>query len=400
MEPPASPSLPLDPIARYREVTALFDAVRDLSDTEAMRRVEAHPSADVRKDVRRMLESDRRNSSPLRTIVDVEGAIEQATAAAGLPAAVGGYPVIEVVERGDDGALFEGTCPRTRDTVAIKVIDIGAWSDRALRCFRAEIRLLGELSHPAIARMLDAGTDSAGVSPRPFFVREKVDGETLEDWRLARPRTPREVVALFLQIAEALEHAHERGVIHRNLHPRTVLVTPDGRPKVVDFAVAALAALLAGAADGVAVGSLAYLSPEQVSGVQAVDVRSDLYSLGVMMHEALSGRLPYDILGRSLTEAALAIRTEPPAPLGTIDRSLRGDLEGIVRRLLAKEPAARYQSARELLEDLRRTLDGRPANARSVPRLAPGRMRALFIALLAVVLLAGIVYGASLLARG
>jgi serine/threonine protein kinase len=377
-------------------VTALFDAVRDLSDTEAMRRVDGHPSADVRKDVRRMLESDRRNSSPLRTIIDVEGAIEQATAAAALPAVVGGYPVTDLVLRGDDGVVFKGTCPKSGDAVAIKVIGIGAWSDRALERFGAEIKRLGELSHPAIARMLDAGTDSAGVSPRPFFVRELVEGETLEEWRLARQRTPREVVALFAEIAEALQHAHARGVTHRDLHPSAVLVTAEGRPKVVDFGVAALAALLAGTADGVAVGSLSYLSPEQVSGAQTVDARSDLYSLGVMMHEALSGRLPYDLSGRSLTEAALAIRTEPPTPLGAIDRSLRGDLEAIVMRLLAKEPAARYQSAQEILEDLRRTLDGKAAGV----GLAVKRSRAWVVALLVGILLAGIAYGAYLLARG
>lgn len=396
MEPPATPSIPLDPISRYREVTALFDAVRDLSDTEAMLRVDAHPSADVRKDVKKMLESDRRNSSPLRTIIDVEGAIEQATAAAALPAAVGEYPIAELLVRGDDGVVFAGVCPRTGDAVAIKVIGIGAWSDRALERFRMEIARLGELSHPAIARMLDAGTDRAGVSPRPFFVRELVIGETLDEWRLARQRTPREVVALFAEITEALQYAHARGVMHRNLHPRAVLVTAEGRPKVVDFGIAALSARLAGTADGGAVGSLSYLSPEQVSGAQAFDARSDLYSLGVMMHEALSGLLPYDLSARSLTEASLVIRTEPPTPLGAIDRSLRGDLEAIVLRLLAKQPAARYQSAQELLEVLRRTLDGKAAG----PRLAAKQSGAWLVALLAGILLAGIAYGAYLLVRG
>lgn len=396
MEPCASPSPPLDPIARYREVTALFDAVRDLSDTEAMLRVDAHPSADVRKDVRKMLESDRRNSSPLRTIIDVEGAIEQATAAAALPAAVGEYAVTEVLSHEDDGVVFAGVLASTGDGVAIKVIGIGAWSDRAIELFRKEIVRLGELSHPAIARMLDAGTDAAGASPRPFLVRELVRGETLEEWRLAQQRTPREIVALFAEITEALQYAHARGVVHRNLHPRAVLVTAEGRPKVVDFGIAALAARLAGTADGGAVGSLSYLSPEQVSGAQAFDARSDLYSLGVMMHEALSGRLPYDLSARSLTEASLVIRTEPPTPLGAIDRGLRGDLEAIVLRLLAKEPVARYQSAQELLEDLRRTLGGKPTSA----RFAPTRARAWFIALLAGVLLAALVFGALLLARG
>ena len=382
-------------------VIALFDAIRDLPDADARRRVEQHPSEAVRREVLEMLDADRKNDSPLRTIVDVDGTIDKVHAAPEIPAMVGEYRVTGLLGQGGGGIVLRGTCPKSGDTVAIKVLGIGAWSSRALGRFRQEIKLLGHLSHPGIAKILDAGTDRSGLSPHPYFVMEFVDGRSFSEWRRAKQRTPHEIVALFARIVEAVAYSHARGITHRDLKPSNILVTSEGQPKVLDFGVATVAResdpsldplrtltmLLqfggshhgdgthggndtrggGGTAEGGVVGTLPYMSPEQISGTQVVDARSDLYALGVMLYEALSGRLPYDLSAQSLTDAALVIRSEVPTTLGRHDRGLRGDLEVIVSRLLEKRPVDRYQSAQQLLEDLGRYLSGQRTRVRRLP---------------------------------
>ena len=395
MQPSGSPSDPNSRAARYREVTGLFDAVRDLSEADALERVRQHPSEEVRREVLAMLDADRDAGDAVRSIVDVAGVIDEATAPIEIPAMVGEYKVTGLLGQGGGGVVLKGVCPRSGDTVAIKVLGIGAWSSRALGRFRQEIKLLGHLSHPGIAKILDAGTDRSGVSPHPYFVMEFVDGKSLSEWRRAAPRSPREIVSLFAEIVEAVAYSHARGITHRDLKPSNILVTADGRAKILDFGVATVARdadpsldplrtltmlLQFGGtrhgegtrgggrtAEGSVVGTLPYMSPEQISGTQLVDARSDLYALGVMLYEALCGRLPYDLSLQSLTDAALVIRSEIPTTLGRVDRGLRGDLEVIVSRLLEKRPADRYQSAQLLLEDLGRYLSGQRTRVRRLP---------------------------------
>lgn len=395
MAPTDSPDPHSDPAARYREATKLFDAVRDLDPDAARACIEGHPSAAVRAQVLAMLDADRSLSGPVRTIVDVSRAIDEATAPPEIPSMVGEYRVTGLLGQGGGGVVLKGICPKSGDPVAIKVLGIGAWSARALGRFRQEIKLLGHLSHPGIAQILDAGTDRSGVSPHPYFVMEFVDGKSLSEWRRAAPRTPRDIVELFVAIVDAVAFSHARGITHRDLKPSNILVTADGRVKILDFGVATVAqgadpALdplrtltmmlqfagshhgdatrsAAKTAEGAVVGTLPYMSPEQISGTQAVDARSDLYAIGVMLYEALCGRLPYDLSLRSLTDAALVIRSEIPTTLGRVDRGLRGDLEIIVSRLLEKRPADRYQGAQQLLEDLERFLRGQRTRVRRIP---------------------------------
>jgi serine/threonine protein kinase len=380
---------------RYRAVTALFDAVRDLPRDEAYAHVAAHPSKEVRDDVLAMLDADRAGTRAVRTIVDVSTVIAEASAAPEIPAMVGDYRVSGLLGHGGGGVVLKAVCPKTAADVAIKVLGIGAWSSRALGRFRQEIKLLGHLTHPGIAQILDAGTDRSGVSPHPYFVMEFVDGMTLSEWRRATPRTPREIVELFAAIVDAVAFSHVRGIIHRDLKPSNILVTTDGRPKILDFGVASVAQgadpsldplrtltmmlQFAGTghgnatrgatktAEGAVVGTLPYMSPEQISGTQVVDARSDLYSIGVMLYEALCGKLPYDLSLRSLTDAAMVIRNEIPTTIGRVDRGLRGDLEVIVSRLLEKRPADRYESAPQLLDDLERFLRGQRTRVRRIP---------------------------------
>lgn len=381
---------------RYREAVTLFECIRDLPIEEARAKVALHGSEAVRRDVLSMLDADRSGTERVRTIVDVSGVISESQAAPEIPAAIGDYKVTGPLGQGGGGVVLKGVCPKTGRDVAIKVLGIGAWSSRALGRFRQEIKLLGHLSHPGIAQILDAGTDRSGVSPHPYFVMEFVDGKGLAEWRREKPRSAREVVLLFTEILEAVAFSHARGITHRDLKPSNVLVTPDGHAKILDFGVATVARdadpsldplrtltmmlqlgrtadlrgetrSQAGTADGSVVGTLPYMSPEQISGTQLVDARSDLYSIGVMMYEALCRRLPYDLGTRSLTDAASIIRSEIPMSMGRLDRGLRGDLDIIVSRLLEKRPADRYQSAQELLGDLERYLRGQRALMRRIP---------------------------------
>jgi serine/threonine protein kinase/WD40 repeat protein len=393
---PEGRTSPTERAARYREAVLLFDAIRDLPLEEARAKIALHGSEAVRRDVLSMLDADRSGTERIRTIVDVSGVISESQAAPEIPAAIGDYKVTGLLGQGGGGVVLKGVCPKTGRDVAIKVLGIGAWSSRALGRFRQEIKLLGHLSHPGIAQILDAGTDRSGVSPHPYFVMEFVDGRGLAEWRRERPRSAREVVLLFAELLEAVAFSHARGITHRDLKPSNILVTPDGHPKILDFGVATVARdadpsldplrtltmMLQlgrtselrgdtrgqpGTADGSVVGTLPYMSPEQISGTQLVDARSDLYSIGVMLYEALCGKLPYELGTRSLTDAATVIRSEIPTSIGRVDRGLRGDLEIIVSRLLEKRPVDRYQTAQELVEDLERYLRGQRAQMRRIP---------------------------------
>ena len=390
--------------------------------------MEQHPSAEVRREVREMLDADRRNESPLRTIVDVVGALDGAGGPGEIPSVIGGYQVTGLLGQGGGGVVLKAVCPKSGGPVAVKVLGIGAWSSRALGRFRQEIKLLGHLSHPGIARILDAGTDRSGVAPHPYFVMEFVDGPTLSAWRRAKSPSTRETVALFAKIVEAVAYSHARGITHRDLKPSNVLVDAAGDPKILDFGVASIAsgadptadplraltftlglgasadsgrtASLASGGGGL-FGTLPYMSPEQISGTLPVDARSDLYSIGVMLFEALAGSLPYAVSTGSISEAAHAIRNEIPTRLGRFDRTLRGDLEVIVSRLLEKRPVDRYQSAQDLLEDLERYLRGQRTRIRRIPmRIRALRFARRYPAYTAAVALLGIVALGSLAYAG
>jgi tetratricopeptide (TPR) repeat protein len=254
-----------------------------------------------------------------------------------------------------------------RQDVAVKVIRPGLVSAEVLRRFRNERQVLAALNHPHIARLLDGGTTDDGL---PFLVMEYVDGERLDHHCARLGLTTRDRLRLFGQVCAAVQYAHQHTVVHRDLKPGNILVDRSGQVKVLDFGVARvtgsdLQATTAATGCGQLVGTLPYMSPEQVAAQPAgLDTRSDVYALGVVCYELLAGRLPYDLKGKSLPEAARAIGEAGPLPLGTADRTLRGDLEVIVAKALEKDPARRYQSASELAADMERYLRDEPIAAR------------------------------------
>jgi len=286
-----------------------------------------------------------------------------------IPAAIGRYRVVRLLGEGGMGAVYEAEQDQPRRVVALKVIRPGFATDEMLRRFQHESQALGRLQHPGIAQIHEAGSADTGFGSQPYFVMELIRGQPFDQYAAARHLTVRDRLELMAKVCDAVEHAHQRGVIHRDLKPTNILVDSTGQPKILDFGVARLtdgdAQLTRQTYLGQLVGSLAYMSPEQVLGDPlALDTRSDVYALGVILYEALAGKLPYDLARKPLPEAGRAIREEEPPHLGAIDRSYRGDIETIAAKALEKDKARRYGSAAELGGDIRRYLADEPIMAR------------------------------------
>src|SRR6266702_1613757 len=277
-------------------------------------------------------------------------------------ARVGRYEILALLGSGGMGEVYCARDPRVGREVAVKLIraDLGADAGRVRR-FENEARAAGALDHPNIVILHDVGEHDG----TPYLVSELLHGQTLRERLRTGALAAPDAVAIAAQLAGGLGAAHEKGIIHRDLKPENVLVLPDGRVKILDFGVAKLQPepVTLGEADtaltgtGDVIGTVGYMAPEQVRG-QPADARSDLFALGVMCHEMLAGRRPF--VGGSAPEIAAAIvRDDPPA----LPASVPPGLARVVRRCLEKDPARRYQSARDL------------AFALEVPRAEPRRTR-------------------------
>lgn len=295
---------------------------------------------------------------------------------------LGGYTLRGVLGIGGMGVVYRAEQDRPRRTVALKVIQRGLATKRMMRRFEYEAEILGRLQHPGIAQIYEAGTALLDGADQPFIAMELVEGDTLTGAAKKREWTNTQRLDVFAKVCDAVQHAHQRGVIHRDLKPSNILVTPAGDVKILDFGVArAMSSAGSGAAAGGAgseahntthrtdvgqlIGTLSYMSPEQVVGKSdEIDVRSDVYALGVILHELLTDHLPHDLSDRSIPEAVRIIRDEEPTKLSTVSKIFRGDLDTIVSKSLAKDRTRRYQSALALAEDVRRHLQGEPILAR------------------------------------
>ncbi len=324
---------------------------------------------------------------------------------------LGDVTIVTVVGQGGMGAVYEAIQDIPRRTVAVKVMRAGVLSAAAARRFEHETQVLGRLNHPGIARIYSAGMAAGPEGAFPYFVMEFVEqARPLTAAAAERDMSLRDRVDLFRQVCQAVAHGHQKGVIHRDLKPGNILVDATGRPKIIDFGVArstdsdvAMTTLHTDA--GQLIGTLQYMAPEQLAGAAAdVDVRADVYALGMVLHELLTGRPPYDVSGRHLYEAARIVMETDPSAISATDPQLRGDLATIVGTCLAKERDRRYASATELEADLARYLRGEPIAARrpglveSLVRLARRhRLAAVATAGVLATLVAGVV-GASVFA--
>ncbi|HKQ47303.1 MAG TPA: protein kinase [Phycisphaerae bacterium] len=287
-----------------------------------------------------------------------------------------GYTIVREIHRGGQGVVYQAVQHSTKRDVAIKIMKQGPFATLADRVrFDREIETLGRLNHPHIVAVHDAGT-AAGFH---YFVMNYVDGRALDeiaDSTGADSPSPRqtlgEFIALFCKICDAVHDAHLRGIIHRDLKPSNIRVDQSGQPFVLDFGLAKSAEAQADSMmtqTGQFVGSLPWASPEQVEGASTkVDLRTDVYSLGAILYQLLTGRLPFDVgtnLRRSMDDI---LHREPPHP-GAIAAAagratINDELETIVLKCLSKERERRYQSAGDLARDLRRYLIGEPIEAK------------------------------------
>lgn len=288
----------------------------------------------------------------------------------------GPYRITRRVGRGGMGSVYlaERADGEYRQTVAVKVLHAGMLSRDLLRRFRAERQILAALDHPGICRLLDGGATADG---RPFLAMEHVDGRPLDRFCDENDLGVEDRVGLLLKVCDAVSHAHRRLVIHRDLKPGNILVTNDGEPKLLDFGIAKLLDAGSTADEDLRTRtrarlmSPAYASPEQILG-RPVGTASDVFSLGVVLYRLLTGVLPRRLDDASPVAMARALELEPAPPsqaatgagARSVARRLRGDLDAIALKALRSDPEARYQSAHELAEDLRRWLRGLPVVAR------------------------------------
>ncbi|MBK8096076.1 MAG: tetratricopeptide repeat protein [Planctomycetes bacterium] len=285
------------------------------------------------------------------------------------PEQIGPFLVLGVLGRGGMGVVYRAEQQQPRREVALKVLAPGLGGTSGRQRFALEAEALGRLQHPGIAQIFAAGTFLSPVGEQPYLAMELVQGEPLHVWAQQRERSIAERVRLLAEIADAVHHAHQRGLIHRDLKPGNVLIDEHGRAKVLDFGIARLRdgnpeqALQT--QPGQLLGTLAYMSPEQGTGDPAqVDVRADVYSLGVIGYQLLAGALPIDVTTDSITSGLRRLAEEQPVPLGQRDRRLRGDLQTILDCALRKEPERRYESMAAFADDLRRHLAREPIRAR------------------------------------
>ena len=319
-----------------------------------------------------------------------------------LPKKIDRYKILQELGEGGCGVVYmaEQTEP-VRRKVALKVIKLGMDTKQVIARFEAERQALALMDHPNIARVLDAGTTEAG---RPYFVMELVKGIRITDYCDQSHLSAAERLGLFTQVCQAIQHAHQKGIIHRDIKPSNILVTlHDGVPvpKVIDFGIAKateqpLTEKTVFTAFGQFMGTPAYMSPEQaeLSGLD-IDTRSDIYALGVLLYELLTGQTPFDakeLLQAGLDEMRRRIREEEPLRPSTrlstmvnadltkvaqqrhsepakLTRFIRGDLDWIVMKCLEKDRNRRYETANGLAMDLRRHLNNEPVVARPPSRL-------------------------------
>jgi len=293
-----------------------------------------------------------------------------------------GYDILSPLGAGGQGVVYRATQLSTKRPVALKVLlHTAHLSERHLERFQREIEIIAGFQHPNIVRVYDCGLTQTG---QRYYAMEYIDGRLLSAHIATAPMTLTKKLTLFQKICSAVNHAHQRGVLHRDLKPGNILIDNDGEPHVLDFGLAkAIGEEVSGAGHratvtGEFLGTLAYASPEQAAGDPSrVDVRTDVYSLGVILYEMLTGHYPYPVVGRIADVLHHIAESEPRKPStwrttpeskgprsgATFDR-INDELETIILKALAKEPERRYQFAGSLAVDIEHYLKGQPIDAK------------------------------------
>ncbi len=362
----------------WQRAQEAFERVRTAPAAQRRRELDAAcgSDAELRGEVESLLQHDTRAgpdflASPIALRMPVRAANRPDWAARLAGRRIGRYQLKEVLGAGGMGCVFEAQQDSPERTVAVKLLPPGSASSAALARFRFEPEILGRLQHPGIAQVYEAGVHDDADGPLPYFAMELIPGACpLTEYARARRLPLPERIALFTQVCDAVHHGHQKSVIHRDLKPANILIGSDGRPKIIDFGVAR-----ATDADlfittqhthvGDLIGTLRYMSPEQCDAdPDRIDTRSDIYALGVVLYELLTGAAPYETSGSGVYHAIRAIKDQPARAPSAWNPALRGDLDAILLKALQKEPALRYASAAALADDLRRVLRHEPISAR------------------------------------
>ena len=287
-----------------------------------------------------------------------------------LVSAIEGYELLERLPAGGQAVVYKAYQKATKRIVAVKVLlqELHA-SERAQFRFEREVDLAASLRHPNIVTIYDSGI----AHGQYYYAMEYIEGKSLDDFVKTSELSTIEIMELFNKICQAVAYAHQRGVMHRDLKPSNILVDDDGEPHILDFGLAKLAdtseqvsteAVMTSIA-GKIIGTLAFMSPEQASAQpDAVNVRTDVYSVGVILYKVLTDSFPYDITGSTLNILRNIQEAEPIRPSAVV-KSLNSEAEAIILKALAKEPQLRYQSAAELQADIANWLQGLPISAKA-----------------------------------
>jgi eukaryotic-like serine/threonine-protein kinase len=359
---------------RYARAQELFEAVVDLSPHERVALLDERCKGDraLRQEVEALLDADAQTDSldeqPFAIPPDVFDDVPEDQIAG---RQFGPYEVVREIGRGGLGSVYLAirSDGEYRKEVALKLIRRGLDTDDILRRFRNERQILAQLDHPNIARLIDGGTTDDGL---PYFVMEYVKGDPITVYAEVRRLSTNARLELFRKVCAAVTYAHQNLVIHRDLKPSNILVNADGEPKLLDFGIAKLVAadddiMLTQTAPGLRAMTPEYASPEQIKG-ERITTATDVYSLGVLLYELLTGTKPYRLKAPTNDEISRAITDQEPqrpSAVSASDRAaLDSDLDNIVLMAMRKEPQRRYSSAAALAEDIRRYQEGLTVSAR------------------------------------
>ena len=370
---------------RWNQIDALFQQALELSppDRTTFLAHACEGDTDLGREVESLLESHARAGGFIdqRSLFFASDTLAQDEVAFPAGHVVERYRILREIGRGGMGAVYlaERADAQFEKQVALKLIKRGMDTESVLRQFRNERQILAGFDHPNIARLLDGGTTVDGL---PYFVMEYVEGIPVDRYAESHGLDVRARLKLFCEVCAAVSYAHRHAVIHRDLKPSNILITNEGVAKLLDFGIAKILQPVDGAeqfvtATGVRPMTPEYASPEQVRG-EALSTASDVYSLGVVLYELLTGTSPYALQSRAPHEIERAITDkDPPKPSTAVAQSngssklqapssklLKGDLDNIVLMALRKEPERRYQSVEQFSGDIRRHLEARPILAR------------------------------------
>jgi eukaryotic-like serine/threonine-protein kinase len=347
----------------WQKINDIFNDTADLPHAERLKFLDENCEADeVRHEVEKLLAAEDSSSKFLE-----KPAIEFASK---IPETIGRYRVISELGKGGMGSVYLAEREDLHQKVAVKVIKRGLDSKDILRRFKHETEILATLEHPNIARLIDGGTTADGL---PFYAMEFAEGVPIDEF--CKDKSLNEKLNMFRQVCKAVAYAHTRLIVHRDLKPSNIVVDADGTAKLLDFGIAKILSDndfgKKGTATSLGMMTPNYASPEQIRGEQ-VTTATDIYSLGIILYELLTGVLPYDLQDKTLDkvfEIISKIETAKPSIINSKlnlqnSKLIDSDVDNIVLKALKKEPERRYQSVKDFSEDIRRYLNGLPISAR------------------------------------